>query len=141
MSQQQQQQLRQYLIDVIDGRDVTINKIYKDNIYYRLQFQMIIENMNLTEQSFEPTLKTIASLLLSKKLLSKNNGRLMVLLLFGMELDSFHSINSFWYKRNMIIETLYNILLDTTFIEEEYSFWKYIFIISSIVLIMINTIC
>ena len=131
-------ELRPFLINMLDGRNSFINKIYAD-FNKKEQFQKMIDDLCLTEQSFEPTLKRIASLLLSN---SKNNGRLTVLLLFSMELDSFHSLNSSWYKRDMLIETLYNILLDRERIEEkeeEYPFWEYtlILLICSIVLIII----
>ncbi len=129
-------ELRQFLIDVLDGRNSFINKI-SDDLNKKVQFQKIVDDLCLTEQSFELKLKAIAKSLL----ISKNNGRLTSLLLFSMEMDSFHSLNSSWYKRDMLIETLYNILLDTKRIEEEqYSFWKYTIIICSIVVIIINII-
>ncbi len=132
-------ELRQFLINVLDGRNSFINKISVD-FNKKEQFQKMIDDLCLTEQSFELKLKRIASLLLSN---SKNNGRLTVLLLFSMELDSFHSLNSSWYKRDMLIETLYNILLDRKRIEEEeYPFWEYtlILFVCSIVLIIIEII-
>ena len=134
-------ELKQFIINVLDGRNSLINKISTD-FNKKEQFQKMIDDLCLTEQSFEPQLKRIASLLLSN---SKNNGRLTVLLLFSMELDSFHSLNnSSWYKRDMLIETLYNILLDRKRIEEEeeYPFWEYTLILSicSIVLIILEII-
>ena len=131
-------ELKQFVINVLDGRNSLINKISAD-FNKKEKFQKIIDDLCLTEETFEPSLKRLASLLLSN---SKNNGRLTVLLLFSMELDSFHSLNSSWYKRDMLIETLYNILLDRKRIEEEYPFWEYtlILLICSIVLIMIEII-
>ena len=129
-------ELKQFIINVLDGRNSIINKISSD-FNKKEQFQKIIDHLCLTEETFEPTLKRLA-----KSLLLKNNGHLTVLLLFSMELDSFHSLNSSWYKRDMLIETLYNILLDRICIEEEYPFWEYtlILLICSIVLIMIEII-
>ena len=129
-------ELKQFIINVLDGRNSLINKISSD-FNKKEQFQKIIDHLCLTEETFEPTLKRLA-----KSLLLKNNGHLTVLLLFSMELDSFHSLNSSWYKRDMLIETLYNILLDRKRIEEEYPFWEYtlILLICSIVLIIIEII-
>ena len=118
-------ELKQFVINVLDGRNSLINKISTD-FNKKEQFQKIINDLCLTEETFEPALKSLAKSLL----LRKNNGRLTALLLFSMELDSFHSLNSSWYKRDMLIETLYNILLDRKHIEEEeYSFWKYTIIL------------
>ena len=120
-------ELRQFLIDVLDRRNLIINKISKD-VNNKEQFQKIVNDLRLTEQSFKPTLKTVVALLLSN---SKTNGRLASLLIFGIELDSFHSLNSSWYRRDMLIETLYNVLLGSKLSkqEEEYSFWEYTFIL------------
>ena len=130
-------ELKQFVINVLDGRNSLINKISAD-FNKKEKFQKIIDDLCLTEETFEPTLKRLA-----KSLLLKNNGHLTVLLLFSMELDSFYSLNSSWYKRDMLIETLYNILLDIKCIEEkEYPFWEYtlILFICSIVLIIIEII-
>ena len=126
-------ELKQFVINVLDGRNSHINEISVD-FNKKEQFQKMVDDLCLTEETFEPTLKRLAKSLLHRK----NNGRLTALLLFSMELDSFHSLNSSWYKRDMLIETLYNIILDSK--EKEYPFWKYTFIICSIVLIIINTI-
>ena len=118
-------ELKQFVIDVLDGRNLLINKISED-FNKKKQFQKMVDDLCLTEETFEPALKRLAKSLL----LRKNNGRLTALLLFSMELDSFHSLNSSWYKRDMLIETLYNILLDRKHIEEEeYSFWEYTIIL------------
>ena len=118
-------ELKQFVINVLDGRNSLINKISSD-FNKKEQFQKIIDDLFLTEETFEPTLKRLA-----KSLLLKNNGHLTVLLLFSMELDSFYSLNSSWYKRDMLIETLYDILLDRKRMEEEeyYSFWEYMLIL------------
>ena len=116
-------ELKQFIINVLDGRNSIINKISSD-FNKKEQFQKIIDHLCLTEETFEPTLKRLA-----KSLLLKNNGHLTVLLLFSMELDSFYSLNSSWYKRDMLIETLYDILLDRKRMEEEYSFWEYMLIL------------
>ena len=126
-------ELKQFIINVLDGRNSLINEISVD-FNKKEQFQKMVDDLCLTEETFEPTLKRLA-----KSLLLKNNGHLTVLLLFSMELDSFHSLNSSWYKRDMLIETLYNILLDVERIEA-YAFWKGTFIICSIILIVINVI-
>ena len=127
-------ELKQFVIDVLDGRNLLINKISED-FNKKKQFQKMVDDLCLTEETFEPALKRLAKSLL----LRKNNGRLTALLLFSMELDSFHSLNSSWYKRDMLIETLYSIILDVK-CTEAYAFWKKTFIICSIVIIIINII-
>ena len=126
-------ELKQFVINVLDGRNSLINKISAD-FNKKEQFQKMIDDLCLTEETFEPALKRLA-----KSLLLKNNGHLTVLLLFSMELDSFYSLNSSWYKRDMLIETLYDILLDRKRMEEEYSFWEYMLIlfICSLLIIII----
>ena len=100
-------ELKQFVINVLDGRNSLINKISTD-FNKKEKFQKIIDDLCLTEETFEPTLKRLAKSLL----LRKNNGRLTALLLFCIELDSFHTLNSSWYERDMLIETLYNVILD-----------------------------
>ena len=120
-------ELRQFLIDVLDGRNSIINKISKD-LNHKEQFQTMVNELSLTEHSFEPKLKTIATILIPRN--SKNIGCFASLLIFGIELDSFHSLNSSWYRRDMLIETLYNILLGSKLTKrEEYSFWEYTIIL------------
>ncbi len=119
-------ELRQFLIDVLDGRNYIISKISKD-LNSKEQFQTMVNDLCLTEHSFQPKLNTILTLLLSN---SRNNGCLASLLLFSIEVDSFHSLNSSWYRRDTLIETLYNILLDSKLTKkDEYSFWEYTFIL------------
>ena len=119
--------LKQFLIDVLDGRNSFINKVSKD-LDLKEQLKMLVNDLSLTEHSFQPKLDTIVTLLLSN---SMSNGCWVSLLLFSMELDSYHSLNSPWYRRQMLIETLYNNkLLNSKFSkEEEYSFWVYVVII------------
>ena len=133
------EQLKQFLNDVLDGKNsLIINEISKDYLNSQDdQFQTKIKDLNLTEHSFELGLKMIVTILLNN---SKNNGRLASLLIFSMKLDSFHSLNSSWYRRDMLIET-YNALSKSNYElsnREEYSFWEYtiILFLCSIVLIL-----
>ena len=129
------EQLKQSIINVLDGRNSHINEISID-FNKKEQFQKLVDDMHLTPETFKPSLRRVAKSLLHP---TKNNGRITALLLFCMELDSFHTLNSSWYERDMLIETLYNILLDVERIEA-YAFWKNTFIICSIILIVINVI-
>ena len=120
-------ELRQFIIDVLDGQNSIIDKISKD-FNHKEQLQTMVKELSLTEQSFEASVMMIATILLPQD--SKNNGCFASLLIFSIELDSFHSLNSSWYRRDMLIETLNNILLDSKHCKRnEYSFWEYTFIL------------
>ncbi len=119
-------ELRQFIIDVLDGQNSIIDKISKD-FNHKEQFQTMVKDLNLTEQSFGPSVTMIATTLLAN---SKNNGYLASLLLFSIELNTFLSINCSWYRRDLLIETLLPMLLDSKhWKREDYSFWEYTFIL------------
>ena len=94
------------------------------------RFQSMIQDLNITEQTFECCLKEIATVLLED---SMNHGRLITLLLFSRELDSYHSMHSTsWYRRSMLIETLHNIFLEYSnriYKNQGYYFLEYSFIL------------
>ena len=99
------QRLKRYLNDVLDGENMITGEMSNDlNLHDR--FQSMIQDLNITEQTFECCLKEIATVLLED---SMNHGCLVTLLLFSRELDSYHSMHSAWYRRSMLIETLHNI--------------------------------
>ena len=131
---------KQFLNDVLDRKNSIINEIFKD-LNSQERFQSIIKDLNLTEQTFECGLKEIAALVLSD---SMNNGCFVSLLIFSMELDSFHSVYSAWYRRDMLIETLHKIFLESSirpkqlYKKEDYYFWEYtlILFVCSVVLIL-----
>ena len=99
--------LKQYLNDVFDGKNTTILEISQD-LNSQNRFQSMVKDLKITEQSLERSIKNIASMLLKD---STNTGCVVSLLLFSMELDSYHSIHSSsWYRRDMLVEILYDIL-------------------------------
>ena len=100
--------LKQYLRDVLEGKDTVITEILNDSTF-KGKFQSLARNLQVTEQSLESCLKRIAASLLVKP---TNNGCLVALLLLSIELDSFHSTHSAWYKRDVLIETLHNIFIE-----------------------------
>ena len=131
------ERLKRFLNDVLDGKNLLINEIF-ENLNSKNQLQMKIKDLNLTEHSFEPGLKTIATTFLHN---SKSNGHIASLLIFSMEMDSFHYLNSSWYRRDMLIETLHSVLSEFNYElnnKEELSFWEYtiILFLCSIVLIL-----
>ena len=100
------QRLKRYLNDVLDGKNMNILDVSQD-LNSQNRFQSMVKNLNITEQSLERSIKNIASMLLKD---STNTGCVVSLLLFSMELDSYHLIHSSsWYTRDMLVETLYDI--------------------------------
>ena len=102
------QRLKQYLNDVFDGKNMNILEIGKDpNLQNR--YQSIIKSLNITDnQTLERCMKIIASESLKPPM---KDGHIASLILFSMELDSYHSINSTsWYRRHILIEILHDIL-------------------------------
>ena len=123
------QRLKRYLNGVLDGENMIIGEMSNDlNLHDR--FQSMIQDLNITEQTFECCLKEIATVLLED---STNHGRLVTLLLFSRELDSYHSMHSTsWYRRSMLIETLHNIFLEYSnriYKNQGYYFLEYSFIL------------
>ena len=132
------QRLKRYLNDVLDGENMITGEMSNDlNLHDR--FQSMIQDLNITEQTFECCLKEIATVLLED---SMNHGRLVTLLLFSRELDSYHSMHSTsWYRRSMLIETLHNIFLEYSnriYRKKCYYFCKYslLLLVFSLILIL-----
>ena len=120
------QELKQFLISVLDGENSTINEISND-FNHKEQFQRMVKDLCLTEQLFEIKLKTIATTVLSN---SKNNGCFASLLIFSIELDTFHSRNSSWYRRDVLVTTLHDVFLKSNKQYDvckigRYMFWQY----------------
>ena len=100
--------LKQYLHDVLNGKDKTIAEISED-LTTKDRFQPMVQNLQVTEETLESCLQGIAASLLTS---SSNDGCLVALLLLSIELDSFHSAHSAWYKRDVLIETLHSIFTE-----------------------------
>ena len=101
------QRLKRYLNDVFDGKNMNILEMSKDpNLQNR--YQSMIKTLNITDkQTLERCMKIIASESLKPPM---KDGHIVSLILFSVELDSYHSIhNSSWYRRDMLVETLYDI--------------------------------
>ena len=101
------QRLKQYLNDVFDGKHMSILEMSKDpNLQNR--YQSMIKTLNITDkQTLERCMKIIASESLKPPM---KDGHIVSLILFSVELDSYHSIhNSSWYRRDMLVETLHDI--------------------------------
>ena len=102
------QRLKEYLNDVFDGKNTTILELRKyPNL--RNRYQSIIKSLNITDnQTLERCMKIIASETLKPPM---KDGHIVSLMLFSMELDSYHSINrTSWYRRHILIEILHDIL-------------------------------
>ena len=115
------QRLKEYLNDAFDGKNMEILEIRKDpNLQNR--YQSIIESLNITDdQTLERSMKIIASESLKPPM---KDGHIVSLILFSMELDSYHSINSTsWYRRHILIEILNGILLNHPSKEEDSNFF------------------
>ena len=126
--------LKQYLNDVFDGKNTTILEISQD-LNSQNRFQSMVKDLEITtEQSLERNIKNIASMSFKD---STDVGCVVSLLLFSMELDSYHSMHSSsWYKRDMLVETLHDIFLchdiQTSYVfkpEDSNLFWRFYFIL------------
>ena len=101
------QRLKRYLNDVLDGKNMNILEMSNDpNLQNR--YQSMIKTLNITDkQTLERCMKIIASESLKPPM---KDGHIVSLILFSVELDSYHSIhNSSWYRRDMLVETLHDI--------------------------------
>ena len=101
------QRLKRYLNDVFDGKNMNILEMSNDpNLQNR--YQSMIKTLNITDkQTLERCMKIIASESLKPPM---KDGHIVSLILFSVELDSYHSIhNSSWYRRDMLVETLHDI--------------------------------
>ena len=125
--------LKQYLNDVFDGKNTTILEISQD-LNSQNRFQSMVRDLKITEQSIDRSVKSIASMLLKD---STNIGCVVSLLLFSMELDSYHSTHSSsWYRRDVLVETLHDILSNPSK-EKDSNFFRICSFISFVSLTML----
>ena len=118
-------------------KNKTMNTIYNDNsnqIVKRLK--PVVEDLGIIEENFETTVTEIVKMTLEE---SKNNGYIASVLIFSMELDAYLIKNSSsWYKRSELIETLIPLLYKHR--KNQLSCkYLFIFIISSIVILLIKS--
>ena len=100
--------LKQYLVDVLDGKNEILNEIAYDP-YYKEQLESMVEDFVFTEQSFEADLLKTATILLQN---STDNRYVIALLLYAIHLDLYHSKYSSWYKRDVLIDVLFSIIMN-----------------------------
>ncbi len=127
--------LKQYITDVLDGKDAEILHLTKE-LNAEDRYRILIDRLNMTEQTFAATLSRICDFLFSNKCGCR--GYYTSLLIFSIELDTFHTKNSPWYSRDMLVETLIIIFLKNKYTRggQEGCYLEYIWI-SSILLIII----
>ena len=100
--------LKNYLLDVLDGKNEILNEIAYDS-HYKEQLESMIEDFVFTEQSFEADLLKTATILLQN---STDNRYVIALLLYAIHLDLYHSKYSSWYKRDVLIDVLFSIIIN-----------------------------
>ena len=100
--------LKNYLLDVLDGKNEILNEIAY-NSHYKEQLESMIEDFVFTEQSFEADLLKTATILLQN---STDNRYVIALLLYAIHLDLYHSKYSSWYKRDVLIDVLFSIIMN-----------------------------
>ena len=128
-----EQQLKLFLNNVLERKNEIINTMYNDP-QYKKQLRTMVEDLEITEKSFKTDITVILTTVLKD---SKNNGYIASVLIFCMDLDTYLTEKTTWYRRSMLIETLIPILILSKHCKRvEYSCCKYliIFFISSIVL-------
>ena len=131
-----QEQLKELLYNVLERKNKTINTIYNDSNLYVKRLKTTVEQLRITEESFETDITAIVKMVLEE---SKSNGYIASVLIFSMELDAYLTKNSSsWYKRCMLIETLIPLLCKRC---KNQLCCKYLFIIivSSIVILLIKS--
>ena len=107
------ERLRSYITDVLYGKDETIVNI-SNNLGDKRRCRSIIEELNLTEETFESTLERISNIYFSYP--KKDGGAYYIpLLLFSIELDAFHTIHSSWYNTDMLVEALISIFIKSNY--------------------------
>ena len=125
--------MKLFLNNVLERKNETINTIYNDS-KYKKQLRITVEDLKITKESFKTDITVILTTVLRE---SKNNGYIASVLIFCMDLDTYLTEKTTWYRRSMLIETLIPIFILSNYCKRvEYSCCKYliIFIISSIVL-------
>ena len=119
------QRLKRYLNDVLDGKNMNILEVSQD-LRLKNRLQLMVKNLNITEQSFESCMKNIASELLKDPI---KKSYFLTLLLFSKELDSYHSMHSTsWYTRDKLLVILHDIFLEYSnriYKKQGYYFCKY----------------
>ena len=100
--------LKQYLFDVLDGKNEILNEIAYDS-YYKEQFESMVKDFVFTEQCFEADLLKTATILLQN---SPDDRYVIALLVYAIHLDIFHSNCSSWYKRNVLVDVLFSVIIN-----------------------------
>ena len=114
-----------------------MNTIYNDNSNKIIkQLKPVVKDLEIIEENFETTVTEIITMTLEK---SETNGYIASVLIFSMELDAYLIKNSSsWYKRSVLIETLIPVLYKHR--KNQLSCkYLFIFIISSIVILLIKS--
>ena len=132
-----QEQLKELLYNVLEKKNKTMNTIYNDNSNKIIkQLKPVVEDLEIIEENFETTVTEIITMTLEK---SETNGYIASVLIFSMELDAYLIKNSSsWYKRSVLIETLIPLIYKHC--KNQLSCkYLFIFIISSIVILLIKS--
>ena len=132
-----QEQLKELLYNVLEKKNKTMNTIYNDNSNKIIkQLKPVVKDLEIIEENFETTVTEIVTMTLEE---SKSNGYIVSVLIFSMELDAYLIKNSsLWYKRSVLIETLIPLLCKHR--KNQLSCkYLFIFIISSIVILLIKS--
>ena len=132
-----QEQLKELLYNVLERKNKTMNTIYNDNSNKIIkQLKPVVEDLEIIEENFETTVTEIITMTLKK---SETDGYIASVLIFSMELDAYLIKNSsLWYKRSVLIETLIPLLYKHR--KNQLSCkYLFIFIISSVVILLIKS--
>ena len=132
-----QERLKELLYHVLERKNKTMNTIYNDNSNKIIkQLKPVVEDLEIIEENFETTVTEIITMTLKK---SETDGYIASVLIFSMELDAYLIKNSSsWYKRSVLIETLIPLLYKHR--KNQLSCkYLFIFIISSIVILLIKS--
>ena len=101
----QECELRQFIINVLDGKDERIMQMSKD---IRAGCREMAVHLNITEKTFQKTLEGICNDLFTHEC---TTGTYVSLLTFCIELDKIHMGKSSWYRRDVMVDILITGLL------------------------------
>ena len=102
--------LTQYIKNILEGND---REIMEHLAKYENCFTDTIANLQINEENFSYALEEIANELFSSR--SATYAYVVSLFVFSIQLDMFCKCNHSWYQTDILIQTLVNILSQTSF--------------------------
>jgi len=114
--QQHRQEIEQFCRDFVKGYHIHLHKLI-DN-YRHLLAQIDIRQMDITQEAFDRSFKSICRKLFNTR--STDKSYIIALLGFALTLNEYHlSYRCTWYHVDMLIDSLTDVLQDINFQPKE----------------------